>query len=421
MNNIMKQTLILTGCDNAMAEVADITEPSHKAYANRHGYAFQRMTQADYQPGSHPSWQKLRFLNELLPDYDQILWLDADTIITNPEISIDTITADRPGSLFVSTDWTYPMPEDAIKHFSLGNFIAKSTPEMYGVIAAALKRTEWANRGLWEQQAIQEEYRANPDIRPHIRILPRRALNAVPATDATTGPEPWQPGDFLCHATFLPFEERIAILQEKAVEAFQAIVPLIPEWHETVMCMDKRHIACLYEILRLTKPKNCLEIGVWQGAATAAFMQALDRKEIANYAACDVGIQDRFREVVGSRDVTIRNTTSEQVLTSNLGLIFDLIFCDGDHGLETCQMETKEVLRLQPRIVLSHDTNAYDCGWHCCPGPKFMKETLQANGWLVIEDHKDRRPTEQTRRGFMAATKDQTTFQLLQNAFARIQ
>jgi hypothetical protein len=308
------------------------------------------------------------------------------------------------------------MPEDEIKHFSLGNFIAKSTPEMFDIINLALRRTEWANRALWEQQAIQEEYRANPDMREHVAILPRRALNAVPATPKTTGPEPWQPGDFLCHATFIPFEERIAILQERAVEVFQSIVPLIPDWHETVMCMDKRHIACLYEILRLTRPQNCLEIGVWQGAATAAFMQALDRLDIETYTACDVGIQDRFREVIGHRkNMTVCNTTSEIVLRHAND--FDLIFCDGDHGLETCQMETKEVLRLQPRIVLSHDTSAYDCGWHCCPGPKYMRDTLKAEGWLVIEDNKDRRPVEQTRRGFMAATKDQATFELLQKAF----
>ena len=412
----MKHTLLLTGCDNAMNDVAAVTHDNHRSYAARHGYDFRRMMQEDYLPGSHPSWQKLRFLQEFLPKYKRILWIDADAIITNPEFSIDTIDEGRPESLFVSTDWTHPMPEDEIKHFSLGNFIAKSTPEMFDIINLALRRTEWANRGLWEQQAIQEEYRANPGIRQHVRILPRRKLNAVPATPRTTGPEPWQPGDFLCHATYIPFEERIAILQERAVEAFQSIVPLIPDWHETVMCMDKRHIACLYEILRLTRPKNCLEIGVWQGAATAAFMQALDRKEISAYTACDVGIQDQFREVVGSRDVSIRNTSSEQVL-GEYGINFDLIFCDGDHGLETCQMETREVLRLQPRIVLSHDTSAYDCGWYCCPGPKYMRDTLKAEGWLVIEDNKDRRHIEQTRRGFMAATKDQATFELLQKAF----
>jgi hypothetical protein len=412
----MKQTLLLTGCDNAMNDVAAVTHDNHRAYAARHGYDFRRMSEPDYQPGSHPSWQKLRFLQKLLPEYDRILWIDADAIVTNPGFSIDTIDAGRPESLFVSTDWTHPMPEDEIKHFSLGNFIARNTQAMFDIINLALKRDEWANCGLWEQQAIQEEYRANPGIRPHVAILPRRTLNAVAETPATTGPEPWQPGDFICHATYIPFEERIAILQQRAVDAFQCLVPGIPEWHETVMCMDKRHIACLYEILRLTRPKHCLEIGVWQGAATAAFMQALDRKEIANYDACDVGIQDRFKQVVGNRELAIRNTTSEQVL-KDYGIYFDLIFCDGDHGLETCQMETKEALRLQPRIVLSHDTNAYDEGWHCCPGPKYMRDTLKAEGWLVVEDSKDRRPIEQTRRGFMAATKDRATFKLLQKAF----
>lgn len=195
--------LVLTGYDAAMAAVGDLTNPSKEAYARRHGYSF--LCNRAYEADTHPSWQKIRLLQDLLPCFDAILWLDADTLVTNPAIATEYLTI-RPGSIIVSHDWSTCTDEDAPHHFSLGNFLITNCQESFRLLHLMARKKQWANQPLWEQQALQELHRENEEIRPLVHILARRALNSVPYRDA---PEPWQPGDFLCHFTGIANEIRI--------------------------------------------------------------------------------------------------------------------------------------------------------------------------------------------------------------------
>jgi hypothetical protein len=96
---------------------------------------------------------------------------------------------------------------------------------------------------------------------------------------------------------------------------------------------------------------------------------------------------------------------------------YDLIFVDGDHSLETGREEAKEILRRQPRCVLSHDVNATAVGFGNCEGPAHLMDELRHDGWQILTDMKDR-PGEMTKRGFLAATKDPEIVKVLERAFA---
>jgi hypothetical protein len=409
MNNI----LILTGYNDAMREVGDLCSANQRAYALRHGYAHE--TVREYQPGSHPSWQKMRLVLERLPARDAILWLDADTVVTDP---LRPIQNDPLPGLHVSRDWTVPMPEDVVKHFSLGNFLATNHQPTFDILHAASKRTEWQNAELWEQQAIQEEYRNNPAIRHTVRIHQRRDFNPVALTEQTGGPETWQPGDWLCHMTHMSNGSRVAMFHEFDLAAMRSIVPNLPSCHETGYCADIRHIACLREILRAHPFRSALEIGVWQGASTAAFILAFDAGELANYTACDEGIQQEFMDVIGPHRyqwVTIRNERSVECLDRPDE--HDIIFADGDHSEETGRDEAERIIRRQPLCVLAHDTRSPEAGHPECKGPPILREKLRENGYQITEDAKDR-PGEQTKRGFMAATKCPDLHAKITRAFA---
>jgi len=402
------KTLVLTGADAAMASIADLTSANHRAYALRHEYEFERVT--EYPRSCHPSWHKLALLQERLPDYKAILWLDADTVITNPSIPVRFIIAGN--GLTVSTDWTYPAPEDEIKHFSLGNFIFTNCPGSFDLLSAASMRGEWRNTPLWEQQAIQEEYRANPEIRQHVHILPRRKLNAVPATRDTTGPEPWEAGDFLCHMTYLPNDTRCAMFPDfDRAGLFLGL----PAWHDVGMCADARHIACLREICLGTDWKHALEVGSWTGCSTVAFLAGLGSGSIEWFSACDVGFTDEFHEATRGHPVALLQHRSVEVLAGEGD--FDLIFVDGDHSLETGIEEAKQIIRRQPRCVVAHDFNSMHVGFGNCEGPAHLHAELIRDGWVVISDMKDR-AGEVTKRGFMAATKDPDLIPALERAFA---
>lgn len=411
--NPQNQILILTGCDHNMIAIGQLTAANHRAYAIRHGYDFEQVT--DYSPDTHPSWQKLQLVRDRLPGYSAVVWLDADTIITNPRKRIEAFTQHEQFALHVSTDWTHPLPEDEVKHFSMGNFIFVNCDVAYEIIDAALARSEWANTPLWEQQALQEEFRANIEIRPYVCIHPRRTLNAVPATTSTPGPEPWEPGDFLCHLTYLPNATREAMFWPYDLHGIHSTVPLLPDWHETVMCADIRHIACMQEILMSHKWESALEIGVWQGASTAAFMHALDAKQVGTYTACDVGIQEQFLAVVGDRKITTRQQASIEVLAEPTK--YDLIFADGDHSIETVREEVRHLIRRQPRMIFAHDTTAEIVGFGGCEGPSYLHTALQQDGWMIITDSA-RRPGEKTERGLLVATKEPALWKIAQRAFA---
>lgn len=402
------KTLVLTGADSAMASIADLTSANHQAYALRHGYDFERVT--EYPADCHPSWHKLAMLSERLLKYDAILWLDADTVITSPTVPVRFLVGGA--GLTVSKDWTCPMPEDEIKHFSLGNFIFTNCPGSFEIIERASLRTEWMNVGLWEQQAIQEEYRANPEIRQHVHILPRRRLNSVPQTRDTAGPEPWLPGDFLCHMTYLPNDIRVKMFPYFDVSSFRLGIPL---WHETGMCADARHIACLREICLGADWKHALEVGVWTGCSTVAFLDGLGAGSIDTFSACDVGWTEEYRTVARGYDVTLENRRSTEVLSGPAE--YDLIFLDGDHSLATGQEEAREILRRQPRCVVAHDVDSAAVGFGNCEGPAHLLSELVRDGWAIVMDKKDR-PGEMTKRGFVAATKDPALIPVLERAFA---
>lgn len=416
--------LVLTGCDANMASVGDLTAPNIAWYARRHGYHFERVTR--YLPGTHPSWQKIRLIQERLPHYDAILWIDADAVVTNPNMLVEEILGTHRG-LVVSTDWTYPAPEDAIKHFSLGNFIVRNCPESFRILELAAARTEWANAPLWEQQAIQEEYRANPEIRPWVQVLPRRALNAVPATPATNGPEPWQRGDFICHYTYLANEERRRLIPEAIVEGFRALIGVLPDSWDPGMSMDARHICILRDILLAgcrvmgnwsAGIRHTLEIGVWKGACSSVFVQFKQAGFIDAVSFCDVGFTDEWRDVVSpimGENTNILHCRGVEALRGPEH--YDLILVDGDHSLETGIEETRELLRRQPRIILAHDVRSHYVGYDDCEGPAYMLEALEQDGWTVFVDDLDR-ATENTKRGFMAATKDPDLASMIRLIFA---
>lgn len=184
-------------------------------------------------------------------------------------------------------------------------------------------------------------------------------------------------------------------------------VPHLPEWHETGMCMDIRHLAMLRHIADLGWT-SALEIGVWNGCSTAALIPALINGHIEHYTACDIHFKDRFRRVIGAvnpRFVTLYEEPSNDTLARKEP--HELVIVDGDHSLETVSAEVARLLELDSlRCVVAHDVNATAEGFKECEGAAYLRDAFRRAGWFSVCDQRDRRPLEQTRRGFFVAVKD---------------
>lgn len=212
------KTLVLTAWTQNMSAVVEITAATKKEYAQRHGYEFSNIL-LEPKPNEYPAWAKVGVLFEILPTVDRLLWIDADAFITNPEISLEKIPH-GPG-LTASRDWGI---DAALHDFSTAGLIL--TRHALPIFELALKKTHWANRPLWDQNALRE---ASSSFRSLTKVISRRALNAVPQELLPFAVEPWQEGDFLCHLTNTSNPKRRAFLdlyfQQKGISPSTISLP----------------------------------------------------------------------------------------------------------------------------------------------------------------------------------------------------
>lgn len=195
------KTLVLSAWTENMRSVVEVTAATKIEYSHRHGYEFTNVL-LEPKPHEHPAWAKVGLLFEMLSTVDRLLWIDADSFVTNPEISLEKI-AFKPG-LSASRDWGV---DATLQDFSTAGVIL--TQHALPMMEVALKKTQWANVPLWDQNAMRE---AASSFRSLTHVLPRRTLNAVPQELLPFAVEPWQEGDFLCHLTNTNNTDRKAFL-----------------------------------------------------------------------------------------------------------------------------------------------------------------------------------------------------------------
>jgi hypothetical protein len=200
-------------------EVFDITFQSKVKYAKKHGYDFLSLNgfgtdrSGKYNPTQIGYLRILRVF-ENIEKYDYIMWIDADALVTNPNIAIENFEIDN-SIFYCSYDW------NGYYSLNTGNFILKNTPHTMSFIDVFYKISK--NYSMPEEQATINAMYLIPDIKPYIKVLEHKFLNAVPSVDIVkkeiwgnkpTPPRPWNPGDFLVHATGLPNNERVRIFNE---------------------------------------------------------------------------------------------------------------------------------------------------------------------------------------------------------------
>lgn len=88
--------------NDAFMDIARLTVPVMQSYALRHGYSLY--VHKSHQVSPSIVWQRIIDVKELVHHHDVVVHLDADCLITNPEITIEEIMAGDDADLFMSTD-----------------------------------------------------------------------------------------------------------------------------------------------------------------------------------------------------------------------------------------------------------------------------------------------------------------------------
>jgi len=224
----MKRTLILTGytdftrpvdsIDNTMEEVFDLTLPSKIKYAKKHGYDFLAMRSFGSDKTNKYKDTDIGFLRvlrtfEMLDYYDRVMWIDADSLITNLNYKIEDFLFSENYVFYASYDWL------GTNSLSAGNFIIQTNEYTKDF----LKYFYDFSKNFNEEQTTLNAMYFNPFNKSYIKILEHKFLGSVPSIEDYT-PQvwgkrpsptcPWTPESFLVHLTGIGNTDRLNILSK---------------------------------------------------------------------------------------------------------------------------------------------------------------------------------------------------------------
>lgn len=164
-------------------------------YCARHQYNYLLLTESPPDLDRPYSWAKVCLLSYALEhDYKNIMWLDADALITNIGVKLEsfikTLERTKKSMLITKSD-------DAI---NMGVFFLKG-----GWKSRILLNLIWCNRfyishGWWEQAALMDLMRRHAEVADEEYIEPRtRSFNSRTPDCVKDASTFWQPGDFIIH------------------------------------------------------------------------------------------------------------------------------------------------------------------------------------------------------------------------------
>ena len=98
----MKRIAIITSFTNyirwddyGICDYGIYSSENHNQYANKHNYTFiKEIVDNNGYDGWHPTWIKIDVLKKYLPLFDYVVWIDADAIFVNQDITIESLLDD---------------------------------------------------------------------------------------------------------------------------------------------------------------------------------------------------------------------------------------------------------------------------------------------------------------------------------------
>jgi hypothetical protein len=162
-------------------EQATITKTE---YCKRYGYSF-RCDEDVHDTTRPPAWSKIKLLQKCLREkefrnedgetnayvntYDYVVWMDADTLIMNPDKRLDDFIKlyggdkENPKDIILAQDWT---------RLNTGVMFIKNTPWVLDFLDLVYSKTEYIHDPDWDQKSFIVCYENNLlHSQDHIKVL----------------------------------------------------------------------------------------------------------------------------------------------------------------------------------------------------------------------------------------------------------
>lgn len=210
--DICAQNVVITKYKNSKIAIVSLFNAQYKhigqysdfnktSYAKRHKYDL--ILYHDLLDLKRPApWNKIPAIQNHLNDYEWIMWSDADSLIMNQDINIESLI-DNNYDLIITR-------EANDKHINTGQFLIKNSSWSRQLLHDIYAQTQFINAsGWWEQAALAHLLTTNKSLYKKIKILPQRTMNSHPVEK---GGE-YIDGDFIIHF-YWPHLDKAKLMKE---------------------------------------------------------------------------------------------------------------------------------------------------------------------------------------------------------------
>ena len=150
-------------------------------YCQKHNYDFIN-NQENLDTTRPIPWSKILLINKHLPFYDWVFWTDADSLIMNYNIQLESLI-DLNYDIVISKD---------TNGLNSGNFLIKNSEWSLTFLSQVYNLTQFINNPWWEQAAIMYQLKSNnSDYNKHVKYINQNLLNSYVKT--------FKKGDFIIH------------------------------------------------------------------------------------------------------------------------------------------------------------------------------------------------------------------------------
>lgn len=184
-------------------------------YCNKHDYKCV-LEDKILDKSRSPSWSKIKLLQREMnnnPDYDIIVWVDDDILITNTEIKFEELIKSYSfDNILISEDVVESSP------FNCGVLVCKNNKQTYNYLKEIWELCEkypkYKFNGYWEQDIITIHYKSESFQKSSLTIIPHNIIQSFYRDYAIPEEKKWRPGQFSVHLTGMHLLRRIQLRDE---------------------------------------------------------------------------------------------------------------------------------------------------------------------------------------------------------------
>lgn len=170
--------------DKKYEEIGKYSNWNKRDYANLHKYDLY-LYQNSLDESRPTAWSKIKAIEKHLSDYDWIMWSDADSLIMNNSVKLETL---------IDNNYDMIITYDQIsKVLNTGVFLIKNSEWSKVLLKNIYSQTQFINHIWWENMALIDMLEKNPNLKTKIKVIDQRSMNSYPNHQI------WGDDDFIAH------------------------------------------------------------------------------------------------------------------------------------------------------------------------------------------------------------------------------